>query len=58
MYREPELNARPMYQRGWQVDITADRIHFAKKAEEKVEIPKERLIAANLQYARELEQIV
>lgn len=33
-------------------------IHFAKKAEEKVEIPKERLILANLQYARELEQIV
>lgn len=36
----------------------AEKIHFAKKSEEKVEIPKERLIAANLQYARELEQIV
>ncbi|RDX53952.1 hypothetical protein K466DRAFT_475824 [Polyporus arcularius HHB13444] len=45
-------------QRGWQVDLGAEKIHFAKKSEEKVEIPKERLIAANLQYARELEQIV
>ncbi|KAI0375779.1 hypothetical protein BV20DRAFT_959828 [Pilatotrama ljubarskyi] len=45
-------------QRGWQVDLTAGRINFAKKTEEKVEIPKEKLILANLQYARELEQIV
>ncbi|EJF56597.1 hypothetical protein DICSQDRAFT_112897 [Dichomitus squalens LYAD-421 SS1] len=45
-------------QRGWQVDLTAGKITFAKKTEEKVEIPKERLISANLQYARELEQIV
>ena len=29
-----------------------------EKTEEKAEIPKEKLIAANLQYARELEQIV
>ncbi|KAI0832564.1 COP9 signalosome [Trametes gibbosa] len=45
-------------QRGWQVDLTAGRITFTKKTEEKVEIPKEKLILANLQYARELEQIV
>ncbi|KAI0638321.1 COP9 signalosome [Trametes polyzona] len=45
-------------QRGWQVDLTAGKISFAKKTEEKVEIPKEKLILANLQYARELEQIV
>ncbi|KAI0677410.1 COP9 signalosome [Trametes maxima] len=45
-------------QRGWQVDLTAGKITFAKKTEEKVEIPKEKLILANLQYARELEQIV
>ena len=47
-----------LLQRGWQVDLTADRIYFAKKTEEKVEIPNEKLISANLQYARELEQIV
>ena len=46
------------FQRGWQVDLTAGKITFAKKTEEKVEIPKEKLILANLQYARELEQIV
>lgn len=45
-------------QRGWEVDVTAAKIRFAKKGEEKFEIPKERLILANLQYARELEQIV
>ncbi|OBZ76190.1 26S proteasome non-ATPase regulatory subunit 8 [Grifola frondosa] len=45
-------------QRGWQVDLTAAKIIFAKKGEEKVEIPQEKLIAANLSYARELEQIV
>ncbi|KAI9000881.1 COP9 signalosome [Trametes punicea] len=45
-------------ERGWQVDLTAGKIAFAKKTEEKVEIPKEKLILANLQYARELEQIV
>ena len=38
--------------------MTAATIRFAKKSEEKIEIPKEKLILANLQYARELEQIV
>ncbi|CAL1701455.1 unnamed protein product [Somion occarium] len=45
-------------QRGWQVNLTEGTITFAKKGEEKVEIPREKLIQANLQYARELEQIV
>ncbi|TFY54382.1 hypothetical protein EVJ58_g8898 [Rhodofomes roseus] len=45
-------------QRGWQVNLTAGTITFAKKGEEKIEIPKEKLIAANLALARELEQIV
>jgi len=45
-------------QRGWQVNLSAGTITFTKKGEEKMEIPKERLIAANLSYARELEQIV
>ncbi|PCH41291.1 hypothetical protein WOLCODRAFT_162959 [Wolfiporia cocos MD-104 SS10] len=45
-------------QRGWQVNLTAGTITFAKKGEEKLEIPKERLITANLAIARELEQIV
>lgn len=51
-------NTVGVLQRGWQVDLTAGKISFAKKTEEKVEIPKEKLISANLQYARELEQIV
>jgi 26S proteasome regulatory subunit N12 len=38
--------------------LTAGLITFAKKNDEQVEIPKEKLIAANLVYARELEQIV
>lgn len=33
-------------------------ISFSKKGEEKLEIPKDKLINANLQYARELEMIV
>jgi 26S proteasome regulatory subunit N12 len=33
-------------------------ITFTQKGEEKLEIPKEKLIANNLIYARELEQIV
>jgi 26S proteasome regulatory subunit N12 len=33
-------------------------ITFAKKNDEQVEIPTQKLIAANLAYARELEQIV
>ncbi|KAH8106095.1 SAC3/GANP/Nin1/mts3/eIF-3 p25 family-domain-containing protein [Cristinia sonorae] len=45
-------------QRGWQVNLSSGTITFSRKGEEKMEIPKEKLIAANLQYARELEQIV
>lgn len=45
-------------QRGWQVDLSAGLITFAKKGEETMVIPKERLIANSLKYARELEQIV
>ncbi|KAK2466364.1 hypothetical protein APHAL10511_002006 [Amanita phalloides] len=45
-------------QRGWQVNIAASSITFAKKVEERLEIPKEKLISASLAYARELEQIV
>lgn len=33
-------------------------ITFQRKGEEQVEIPKQKLIAASLAYARELEQIV
>ncbi len=40
------------------MDLTGETITFAKKNEEKAEIPKEKLISANLQYARELEMIV
>jgi 26S proteasome regulatory subunit N12 len=36
----------------------AGTITFARKGEEKMEIQKEKLIAASLAYARELEQIV
>jgi len=45
-------------QRGWEVNLTAGTITFAKKGEETMDIPKERIIAASLLYARELEQIV
>jgi len=45
-------------QRGWQIDLTGATIHFTKKGEEKIEIPKEKLISQNLAYARELEQII
>ncbi|KAJ2924972.1 hypothetical protein H1R20_g12147, partial [Candolleomyces eurysporus] len=45
-------------QRGWQIDITAGLVKFSQKGEEKMEIPKQKLIAASLLYARELEQIV
>ena len=38
--------------------MTGGMIMFAKKGEEKLEIPKDKLITANLQYARELEMIV
>ncbi|KAG5637012.1 hypothetical protein H0H81_006112 [Sphagnurus paluster] len=46
------------YLRGWLVDLTAGTITFARKGEEQIEIPKQKLIAASLAYARELEQIV
>jgi 26S proteasome regulatory subunit N12 len=36
----------------------AANINFTRKGEESMEIPKQKLIAANLAYARELEQIV
>ncbi|THH12223.1 hypothetical protein EW145_g140 [Phellinidium pouzarii] len=45
-------------QRGWQVNLMEESITFLKKDEEKIAIPKAKLIAANLAYARELEQIV
>jgi 26S proteasome regulatory subunit N12 len=50
--------SRITFQRGWQIDLSQGVITFAQKGEEKVEIPKEMLIANNLAYARELEQIV
>jgi 26S proteasome regulatory subunit N12 len=40
------------------VNLTEGTITFTKKGEEKVEIPKQKLISASLAYARELEQIV
>ncbi|KAI6105697.1 hypothetical protein F5141DRAFT_144203 [Pisolithus sp. B1] len=45
-------------ERGWQVDLSAGLIRFARKSDEQMEIPKQKLIEANLAYARELEQIV
>ncbi|KAF9469035.1 SAC3/GANP/Nin1/mts3/eIF-3 p25 family-domain-containing protein [Collybia nuda] len=45
-------------QRGWEVNLAASTISFARKGEEQMEIPKQKLIAASLAYARELEQIV
>ncbi|KAF8504218.1 COP9 signalosome [Gautieria morchelliformis] len=45
-------------QRGWEVDLMGEQIQFARKGEEKIEIPKQKLIVASLTYARELEQIV
>jgi 26S proteasome regulatory subunit N12 len=44
--------------RKWNVNLTEGSITFAQKGEEKIEIPKQKLIAASLAYARELEQIV
>jgi len=44
--------------RHWQVNPSTQTIVFTKKGEEKVEIPKEKMIVAALNYARELEQIV
>lgn len=45
-------------QRGWQISLVDEKIIFSRKGEEKAEIPKQKLILANLSYARELEQIV
>lgn len=45
-------------QRGWEINLTAGTISFARKTSEQEMIPKEKLIVANLLYARELEQIV
>ncbi|EJU06586.1 hypothetical protein DACRYDRAFT_61370 [Dacryopinax primogenitus] len=45
-------------ERGWNVDPTTQAIHFARKAEETIEIPKEKIIINSLAYAKELEQIV
>jgi len=53
-----ENHALMVRQRGWQIDLTGATIHFTKKGEEKIEIPKEKLISQNLAYARELEQII
>ncbi|PFH52527.1 hypothetical protein AMATHDRAFT_139586 [Amanita thiersii Skay4041] len=44
--------------RGWEINLSASSVSFAKKTEEKQEIPKEKIISAALGYARELEQIV
>jgi len=54
---QPEL-LKFAQQRGWQVNLIASSITFAQKGEEPMEIPKQKLIAASLAYARELEQIV
>lgn len=45
-------------QRGWEVDLMNEQISFARKGEEKLEIPKQKIIVSSLNYARELEQIV
>jgi len=45
-------------QRGWEINLTAGTISFARKTNEQEVIPKDKLIVANLLYARELEQIV
>ena len=50
--------AQVILQRGWQINLAASTITFAKKEEEKMEIPKGKMISASLAYARELEQIV
>jgi len=57
-FRSPSEILEFAKQRGWQIDLTEGVITFAQKGEEKAEIPKEKLIANNLAYARELEQIV
>lgn len=54
----PIISIIVFLQRGWTIDLTGEQIIFKKKNEEKIEIPKQRIIAASLAYARELEQIV
>ncbi|KAJ3550625.1 hypothetical protein NMY22_g349 [Coprinellus aureogranulatus] len=39
-------------ERGWQIDLSAGLVKFAQKGEEEMEIPKQKLIAASLLYAR------
>lgn len=58
MYILRRANPLISMQRAWQVDLSQSVINFARKGEEQVEIPKEKLISASLAYARELEQIV
>jgi len=45
-------------QRGWQVSLVESTVTFTRKGDDKIEIPRQKLIAASLAYARELEQIV
>lgn len=45
-------------QRQWEIDLVNQTIHFSRKGEEKVAIPKQKMIVAALEYAKELEQIV
>jgi len=45
-------------QRGWQIHLKEETITFTSKVEEKKELQKDKFIRRNLQYARELEQIV
>ncbi|KAF9509866.1 hypothetical protein BS47DRAFT_115590 [Hydnum rufescens UP504] len=46
------------HQRAWQVDLLNQTVLFVRKDEEKVAIPKQKMIVAALEYAKELEQIV
>jgi len=57
-FRHLPLYSLHVSQRGWSIDIGGEQIIFKKKNEEQIEIPKQRIIAASLAYARELEQIV
>ncbi|KIY49509.1 proteasome 26S subunit [Fistulina hepatica ATCC 64428] len=54
---QPEL-ATFADKRNWRIDLTTSTIHFSRKTEEKLEIPKQKLITSYLTYARELEMIV
>jgi 26S proteasome regulatory subunit N12 len=51
-------NIHILVQRGWEVNPSTETVTFAKKHEEKIEIPKEKMIISALHYAKELEQIV